>query len=52
MDAEEREYLLQIMGVEGRVARLFAEAAAETEEGDDIFIAEIEYGLDEDEDED
>ena len=48
MPAEERQYLLEVMGIEGKVAQLWAEAEAEAEPGDDIFIAEIEYGLDDD----
>lgn len=48
MPVSTRRRIIELMGVEGEVERLYAEVEADP--GDDIFIAELEYDLDEDED--
>lgn len=43
MSVSYRDKILQLLGAEGEVDSLYAEAGAEP--GDDVFIAEIEYDL-------
>lgn len=52
MDAQKRQHYLNLMGEEAYVANLYAEASEGMSPGDQIFIAELEYDLDDEEDED
>ena len=45
MPALDRQYLLEVMAAEGEFYTLWKEATEDMEPGDDIFIAEIEYDL-------
>jgi hypothetical protein len=50
MPAQRRQYWLGILSQEAYVHNLYAEASEGMSPGDPIFIAEIEYGLEEDDD--
>jgi hypothetical protein len=50
MAADERTWLLRIMGVEGEISRIWAEANDGVQPGTEVFIAEFEYDLWDDDD--